>query len=127
MFLESSLISKHDHFFNRCNKMRANLLIVFNGKIEGSRRGSRKGGRRFDYTRSLKYIAFKRTGRNNQFIFFGFPGGNSCLFCPLFYSFLVGASVLNQNEIKTAEFKQCQTYSRIYCAAFEIEKLGIPL
>ena len=52
---------------------------------------------------ALKYVAFqsillsKEPRGNKQFLLFGFPGGNSFLFC----SFLVGASGLKQNEIKS--------------------------
>ena len=53
--------------------------------------------------RAQKYVVFqsillsKEPRGNKRFLLFGFPGGNSFLFC----SFLVGRSGLRQNEIKS--------------------------
>ena len=68
--------------------MRANLLIVFNGKIEGSRRGSRKGGHGyclFSIVASLKAvqcIELRAKGRfSYNYVFYFFAPLCNCEVC----------------------------------------------
>ena len=65
--------------------------------------------------RAPKYVVFqsillsKEPRRNKRFLLFGFPGGNSFLFC----SFLVGRSGLRKKRNKKyCKFKQCRACSR---------------
>ena len=73
--------------------------------------------------RALKYVVFqsillsKEPRGNKRFLLFGFPGGNSFLFC----SFLVGRSGLRQNEIKSTANSNSVGFAAAALVAFHFK------